>query len=66
MINFDLFFFDGAAVLGHNGFDAQKRHVHDVRDGLTTFFENRYHTHICSELGGHLFTPEIQYYNEFN
>ncbi|MBT4155225.1 MAG: hypothetical protein HOK12_08070 [Candidatus Marinimicrobia bacterium] len=53
-------------MLGHNGFDAQKRHVHDVRDGLTTFFENRYHTHICSELGGHLFTPEIQYYNEFN
>lgn len=67
---------DGTLVLGcteldgsspdPSDFDAQNGHVHDVSDGTTTYFSNRYHTHVCSDLGGHGFTPEIQYYEGCN
>lgn len=68
---------DGTIILGcteldgatpsSSDFDAQNGHVHDITDGTTTFFENRYHTHICTEtFTGHRFTPEIQYYQGCN
>lgn len=65
---------DGTVVLGcteldggtvsTGDFDAQNGHVHDLIDGDgTTHFASRYHTHMCAgALGGHPFTPEIQYY----
>jgi hypothetical protein len=66
-------FCDGTLVLGCReldgamadaaDFDAQNGHVHDVVDDEgTTHFAARYHTHVCDALGGHLFTPEIQYH----
>lgn len=67
---------DGTVILGcteldgsapdNSDFDAQNGHVHDISDGSTTHFSNRYHTHICGDLGGHGFTPEIQYYEGCN
>jgi hypothetical protein len=52
---------DGSAPAGT--FDAQGGHVHDLvgEDG-TTYFSDRYHTHMCEPLTGHGYTPEIQYY----
>ena len=51
---------DGTLVLGcteldgsspvDSDFDAQNGHLHDVGDGTTTFFTNRYHTHVCPSL----------------
>ena len=50
-----------------NVYYAQSGHVHDVSDGTTVHFENRYHTHICTEtFTSHKFTPEIQYYEGCN
>ena len=68
---------DGTIILGcteldgstpdHTDFDAQNGHIHDVSDGTTVHFENRYHTHICTETyTSHKFTPEIQYYEGCN
>lgn len=65
---------DGTIVLGcteldgstpdDSNFDAQNGHQHDLVDtDNTTLFENRYHTHICTDLfTNHLYTPEIQFY----
>jgi len=68
---------DGTLILGcteldgstpdHSDFDAQNGHVHDISDGTTVHFTNRYHTHICTEtFTSHRFTPEIQYYEGCN
>ena len=68
---------DGTVILGcteldgiatdNSDFDAQNGHVHDIRDGNTTFFTDRYHTHICTDtFTGFKFTPEIQYYEGCN
>jgi len=65
---------DGTIILGcteldgsapdNNDFDAQNGHVHDVSDGEDVFFNNHYHTHICTDTFlAHRFTPEIQYYS---
>lgn len=66
---------DGTVVLGcteldgttadDSDFDAQNGHVHDISDeDDNTIFEDRYHTHICTDLfTNHLYTPEIQYYD---
>jgi hypothetical protein len=44
-------------------FDAQNGHVHDVGDGSTTFFSDRYHTHVCpGTWPDYPFFPEIAYY----
>ena len=44
-------------------FDAQNGHVHDIADGTTTHFTNRYHTHVCPDLWpSYPFFPEIAYY----
>jgi hypothetical protein len=44
-------------------FDAQNGHVHDMTDGETTHFVDRYHTHVCPELWpAYIFFPEIAYY----
>jgi hypothetical protein len=67
---------DGTVVLGCtelNGslpagtdFDAQNGHLHDIEDDASIlYFENRYHTHICTEsFASYQFTPEIQYYQD--
>jgi len=63
---------DGTVVLGcteadgsapdTSDVDAQGGHVHDiVGESGTTFFSNRYHTHVCASI--HTFAPEIQYYD---
>ena len=70
---------DGTLVLGctelngdvpdSSGLDAQNGHVHDLADGGgTVHFTDRYHTHICGDnpFTGHLFTPEVQYYEGCN
>ena len=68
---------DGTLILGcteldgsepsNSDFDAQNGHVHDITDGTSVFFSNRYHTHICTDTyTGHKFTPEIQYYEGCN
>lgn len=45
--------------------DAQNGHVHDLTDGVTTHFVNRYHTHVCtSQWPTYPFFPEIAYYQE--
>ena len=65
---------DGTVLLGcteldgsspADNLDSQNGHVHDLTDEAgTTHFTDRYHTHICpSDIGGHLYTPEIQYYD---
>lgn len=65
---------DGTLVLGcteldgsapaDGDFDAQNGHVHDIGDGTTTFFSNRYHTHVCPDLWpSYPFFPEIAYYD---
>ncbi|MCO4746624.1 MAG: hypothetical protein KC912_17650 [Proteobacteria bacterium] len=64
---------DGTVVLGcteldgsapdDGDFDAQNGHLHDIDDGSTTHFENRYHTHVCpDEWPDYPFFPEIAYY----
>jgi hypothetical protein len=65
---------DGTVVLGCTeasgaaassaGLDAQNGHVHDIMNKSgAVLFSNRYHTHVCpTKLGGHKYTPEIQYY----
>ena len=68
---------DGTLIMGcteldgstpdNSDFDSQNGHVHDISDGTTVHFSNRYHTHICTEtFTGHSFTPEIQYYEGCN
>lgn len=68
---------DGTVILGcteldgttpdDSDFDSQNGHVHDISDGTTTFFTERYHTHICTDtFTGFKFTPEIQYYEGCN
>jgi hypothetical protein len=53
---------DGSAPDGGD-FDAQNGHVHDIADGTTTHFTNRYHTHVCPDLWpSYPFFPEIAYY----
>jgi len=48
-------------------FDAQNGHLHDIGDGTTSFFTNRYHTHVCpSKWPAYPFFPEIAYYEETN
>lgn len=66
---------DGTVVLGctelngdtpdDSDFDAQNGHVHDITDDDgNALFEDRYHTHICTDsFTDHLYTPEIQYYD---
>jgi hypothetical protein len=51
---------DGSA-LDTSGMDAQGGHVHDIDDGATTHFTDRYHTHVCPGIAAD-FSPEIQYY----
>lgn len=64
---------DGTVVLGcteldqsapdDSDFDAQNGHIHDLGDGTTTHFENRYHTHVCPDKwSAYPFFPEIAYY----
>jgi hypothetical protein len=64
---------DGTVVLGcteldgsapdDSDFDAQNGHIHDLGDGTTTHFENRYHTHVCpDQWSAYPFFPEIAYY----
>jgi hypothetical protein len=65
---------DGTLILGCTeldgsppetaGLDAQGGHAHDVGDGTTTYFADRYHTHVCASI--HPFAPEIQYYDRCN
>lgn len=68
---------DGTLVLGcteldgsspdDSDFDAQNGHLHDIGDGTTTFFTNRYHTHVCPSLWpDYPFFPEIAYYEDTN
>jgi hypothetical protein len=68
---------DGTLILGcteldgsvpsNSDFDAQNGHVHNITDGTSVFFSNRYHTHICTDTyPDHKFTPEIQYYEGCN
>ena len=68
---------DGTVIMGcteldgitpdDNDFDSQNGHVHDIEDGTTAHFTNRYHTHICTaSFTGFKFTPEIQYYDGCN
>jgi hypothetical protein len=68
---------DGTLVLGcteldggipsDTDFDAQNGHRHDITDGSTTFFTNRYHTHVCtSRWPAYPFFPEIAFYEETN
>ncbi len=65
---------DGTLVLGcteldgsvpsDGDFDAQNGHLHDISDGITTHFANRYHTHVCpAAYPDHPFNPEIAYYS---
>ncbi len=64
---------DGTVVLGcteldgsepdDSDFDAQNGHIDDISDGTTTFFENRYHVHVCPDKWpDYPFFPEIAYY----
>ncbi len=64
---------DGTVVLGCTeldgslpsdaGFDSQNGHVHDLGDDNSTFFSNRYHTHVCPDRWpNYPFFPEIAYY----
>ena len=64
---------DGTVVLGcteldgsapaSGDFDAQNGHLHDVSDGSTTHFTDRYHTHVCpGQWPDYPFFPEIAYY----
>ena len=68
---------DGTLVLGcteldgttpsDSEFDAQNGHVHEITDGTTSHFSNRYHTHVCpSSWPSYIFFPEIAYYEETN
>lgn len=53
---------DGSAPASAD-FDAQNGHLHDIGDGQTTHFSNRYHTHVCpSQFPAYVFFPEIAYY----
>jgi hypothetical protein len=53
---------DGSAPMSAD-FDAQNGHVHDLSDGQTTHFTNRYHTHVClSQWPDYPYFPEIAYY----
>ncbi len=63
---------DGTVVLGCTeldgtspvtaDFDAQNGHVHDLTDGTTNYFTDRYHTHVCQALGLFELLPEVAYY----
>ena len=64
---------DGTIVLGcteldgsapdDSDFDAQNGHIGDIGDGATTFFENRYHVHVCPDKWpDYPFFPEVAYY----
>jgi len=63
---------DGTVVLGcteldgsapdEADLDAQNGHVHDLDDGNTVHFAERYHTHVCTALGGFELFPEIAFY----
>lgn len=67
---------DGTVILGctelngatpaSSDFDAQNGHVHDLTDDDgEVIFSSRYHTHLCPTLyTSHLYTPEIQYYED--
>jgi hypothetical protein len=50
---------DGGAISG--ALDAQGGHVGDIADADATYFQARYHVHVCATAGD-AFTPEIQYY----
>jgi hypothetical protein len=56
---------DGTTPTGP--FDAQGGHVHSIIDASVSppvpHFTDRYHTHVCPAIGGHDYTPEIQYYS---
>jgi len=53
---------DGSKDLSAGGaLDAQGGHVHDISDGTTVHFTQRYHTHVCPGSAGS-FSPEIQYH----
>ena len=64
---------DGTVVLGcteldgsepdDSDFDAQNGQIGDISDGTTTFFEDRYHVHVCPDKWpDYPFFPEIAYY----
>ncbi len=63
---------DGTVVLGcteldgttpdTSEFDAQNGHIHDLSDGSTDYFSDRYHTHVCQSLNLFALFPEISYY----
>ena len=63
---------DGTVVLGcteldgtapdTSDFDSQNGHIHDLSDGTTDYFSDRYHTHVCQDLGLFELFPEISYY----
>jgi hypothetical protein len=66
---------DGTVVLGctevdgsapsSGDFDAQNGHVHDLASGGTTYFADRYHTHVCPSLyADYPYFPEIAYYEQ--
>jgi len=68
---------DGTLVLGcteldgsipdDSDFDAQNGHIHDITDGTTVFFKDRYHTHVCpSRWPDYPFFPEIAFYETNN
>jgi hypothetical protein len=53
---------DGSTVSG--SLDAQNGHVGDIKEGSTTHFVNRYHIHMCADLGHYGLAPEIQAYED--
>jgi hypothetical protein len=68
---------DGALLLGcteldgkqpdGKDFDAQNGHVHDIAADGTTYFTQRYHTHLCpATFPADPYAPEIQYYKTCN
>lgn len=52
---------DGATPAG--ALDAQGGHSHDLTDGTTTYFTDRYHTHVCPGVYAD-YAPEIQAHEE--
>lgn len=67
---------DGALMFGcteldgstpdDSDFDVQNGHVHDISDGTTVHFTERYHTHACLDgsIRAHEYAPEMKYYED--
>jgi hypothetical protein len=57
---------DGTSPPATSDLDAQMGHKHDISDGTTVHFADRYHTHTCASYTDHPFFPEIAYYETTN